>query len=448
MVTKNDLKSKDKIFQSLDNQGKIIHVSDGWLEKLGYDRKEVIGKFFGTFLDDKSLPQVQKNFPHLKDYGFVNNVPLLVKMKNGTLTEAVLNGISEYDEEGKFQNTVCEIRTVHDILHSELEVKKMLENERFLRNTLNLKANILQLMHHEDDLKLFLNHIIHTLSEPLDIKAVYIVDGESIYGHPNAIENETIDSLYPLLKDDVLFFETKEESSSQELLQLMQKTDVFGFSGKAISVKDHNIYILFFLNKIELKDEWKNALKEVVSLFDYAVRSIINKEEKEALTKQLKELSVTDALTGAYNRHKLISVLEDEEKRVQRYGGYFTLIMFDIDHFKVLNDTYGHSFGDHVLVHIARIVKQTIRSSDMLFRYGGEEFIVFLPNTNLEAAVITAEKIRQVITEYEFGHEHNVSASFGVTQYDRQSTIKDVLKKVDQLLYSAKDSGRNCVKSV
>jgi len=245
-LNKSDLKSKDKVYQSLDEQGNIIDVSDGWLEKLGYNREEVIGKFFGTFLDDKSLPQVQKNFPHLKDYGFVNNVPLLVKMKNGTLSEAVLNGISEYDATGNVQNTICQIRTIHDILHSELEVKKMLDNERFLRNTLNLKANVLELMHKEHEFESFLNNIIHVLEEPLDIKAVYIIDGENLYGHPDAIANEIINSLDPMLKEDSFLFKTKEETSSKELLQLMQKTDLFGFAGKKIPLKNHSISILFF----------------------------------------------------------------------------------------------------------------------------------------------------------------------------------------------------------
>lgn len=290
---KSNLQSKDEIFQSLDEQGNIVHVSDGWLEKLGYAREEVIGKFFGTFLDDKSLPQVQKNFPHLKDYGFVNNVPLLVKMKNGTLTEAVLNGISEYDGTGHFQNTICEIRTVHDILHSELEVKKMLDNERFLRNTLNLKANVLELMHKEHDFELFLNNIIHVLEEPLDIKAVYIIDRGNLHGHPDTIANEIINSLYPTLKENSFLFETKEDTSSEDLLELMQKDDVFGFAGKVISLKNHTIYILFFLNEIELKDEWKNVLKEIISLFVYGVKTIIQKDEKEALTKHSQELLET-----------------------------------------------------------------------------------------------------------------------------------------------------------
>lgn len=290
---KSNLESKDKIFQSLDEQGRIVHVSDGWLEKLGYAREEVIGKFFGTFLDDKSLPQVQKNFPHLKDYGFVNNVPLLVKMKNGTLAEAVLNGISEYDGTGHFQNTICEIRTVHDILHSELEVKKMLDNERFLRNTLNLKANVLELMHKEHEFELFLNNIIHVLEGSLDIKAVYIIDGENLHGHPDSIANEIINSLYPELKENSLLFETKEDASSEELLELMQKADVFGFTGKAISLTNHNIYILFFLNEIELKDEWKNVLTEIISLFAYGVKTIIQKNEKEALIKHSEELLET-----------------------------------------------------------------------------------------------------------------------------------------------------------
>lgn len=316
---KSNLESKDKIFQSLDEQGNIVHVSDGWLKKLGYEREEVIGKFFGTFLDDRSLPQVQKNFPHLKDYGFVNNVPLLVKMKNGTLAESVLNGVSEYDEKGHFKNTVCEIRTVHDILDSELEVKKTLDHERFLRNALNLRANILQLMHDEVDLKLFLNRIIDILVESLDIEAVYIADGKTVYGYPNERATEIINSLSSLLKDDSFFFEIKENTSSENLLQLMKKANISGFSGRAISLKERNIYIFFFLNKIELQAEWKEALKQISSLVDYAVKSILNKEEKEELTKQLKESQIIAGL-GSYTLDLQTGIWKSSEILDELFG--------------------------------------------------------------------------------------------------------------------------------
>ena len=380
---KSDLESKDKIFQSLDEQGNIVLVSDGWLKKLGYEREEVIGKFFGTFLDDKSLPQVQKNFPYLKDYGFVNNVPLLMKMKNGTLSESVLNGVSEYDEEGRFKNTICEIRTMHDILHSEMEVKKTLDHERFLRNALNLRANVLELMHDEVDLKLFLNRIIDILVEPLDIEAVYVADEKTVYGNPNETATEIINSLYPLLKDDSFFFEIKENASSENLLQLMEKANVSGFSGRAVSLKERNIYIFFFLNKIELQDEWRDALTQIASLFDYAVKSILNKEEKEELTKQLKESQsiaglgsyTLDLQTGIWTSSEILDELFGiDQSYVHSIEGWKAIIHPDE---RIKMDNY---FRDEVLAKAQpfkqeyRIVRQSDQSVRWVHGLGKLEF--------------------------------------------------------------------------
>ena len=121
--------------------------------------------------------------------------------------------------------------------------------------------------------------------------------------------------------------------------------------------------------------------------------------------------------------------------------------MFDIDNFKNVNDTYGHIFGDHVLCEIVKLSKNIIRASDGLFRYGGEEFIVLLPDSDLDAAIVTAQKLRQAVEEYDFGKGSHITASYGVTNYNLMHDINTNINNVDTYLYEAKNSGRNCVKS-
>lgn len=171
------------------------------------------------------------------------------------------------------------------------------------------------------------------------------------------------------------------------------------------------------------------------------------------LTEQLHEkieevnlLSITDALTGAYNRLHFGRVFESELNRFGRSGQSFSFVMFDIDHFKKVNDTYGHAIGDEVLIKVSDIVKKTIREVDTFARWGGEEFVVLLTDSDDENALIIAERIRHNIAEYKFHSVGTVTCSFGVTTVCQGESLNKVSIRVDEALYEAKSSGRNRVK--
>lgn len=153
-----------------------------------------------------------------------------------------------------------------------------------------------------------------------------------------------------------------------------------------------------------------------------------------------------DKLTAIYNRQKFDFFLEKEIKKAQRYGSAFSLIMFDIDHFKKINDTYGHDVGDYVLAEIARAVKEHTRDVDIFARWGGEEFMI-ITNTPLEQAQNLAEKLRVLIQNHSFNYGIRLTCSFGVTQFVAEDNEKTIAKRVDTLLYSAKNHGRNCVRT-
>lgn len=124
----------------------------------------------------------------------------------------------------------------------------------------------------------------------------------------------------------------------------------------------------------------------------------------------------------------------------------FSLVMIDIDHFKKINDTHGHEVGDRVLVDIATLLQATIRQSDILGRWGGEEFLLILPNTSPEGALHVAEELRQAVQEYACpAYPHPISASFGVAHYRPQDTANSLIKRADIALYRAKHNGRNGV---
>ena len=165
---------------------------------------------------------------------------------------------------------------------------------------------------------------------------------------------------------------------------------------------------------------------------------------KEAEEK-LQRLSTTDPLTGAYNRRMFMDMLSREMTRSGRYGEPFSLLMFDIDHFKRVNDTYGHDVGDRVLVEVVDLSMELIRQSDILARWGGEEFMVLLPQTNPDMALALGERLRQRISEYRFTGAGRLTVSVGVAHQQQFDTIDSLLKRVDTAMYRAKDTGRNRV---
>ncbi len=160
---------------------------------------------------------------------------------------------------------------------------------------------------------------------------------------------------------------------------------------------------------------------------------------------KLKLLSQTDQLTQIFNRVKFHDSLTHEVARIRRYEADLSLIMFDIDHFKKVNDTYGHDVGDEVLVIITEIVKECIRETDVFARWGGEEFMLLLPHTGLKNATLLAERIRAKIEQREIKTVGTVTSSFGVTQFVAMDNEETFTKRVDRALYKAKSKGRNRV---
>jgi len=172
-----------------------------------------------------------------------------------------------------------------------------------------------------------------------------------------------------------------------------------------------------------------------------------NKELTEAYEK-IEYLALTDTLTGIANRRNITTLMGKEVSRSKRNGATFSMIMCDIDFFKNVNDTYGHDTGDYVLCEVADIIQNNIRHQDIVARWGGEEFLVVLPETRVEDATSVAEKLRRTIEEkeMEFGeYKFKVTMTFGVSVYESELGIEKSIKKADDALYDGKQNGRNKV---
>jgi diguanylate cyclase (GGDEF)-like protein len=173
----------------------------------------------------------------------------------------------------------------------------------------------------------------------------------------------------------------------------------------------------------------------------YKIHLMLEKMHSESLH----ILAYQDALTGLVNRRKLYERIALEQEHLQQNNAIFSIILLDIDHFKMVNDVHGHNMGDQVLVHVARLLCQEVGLEHEVGRWGGEEFLIILANTPLEPAKVMAERLKQCLLEINCPPLERLTASFGVTQARPQDRSEELTARADQALYIAKQSGRNQV---
>ena len=189
----------------------------------------------------------------------------------------------------------------------------------------------------------------------------------------------------------------------------------------------------------------------VIGGFISGLRGKLRQRNRElgAAMEQIRELVNVDSLTGVYNRRRLFEVIHEESSRYSRSPGSFSICLLDIDHFKQVNDTYGHQAGDVILKAVAQGVAGDLRTIDCFGRYGGEEFLMILPQTPLDGARIKAERVLARVASLKFpliGDDFQVTVSIGVAEYHNDETTDDTLQRADKALYEAKDAGRNIVR--
>jgi diguanylate cyclase (GGDEF)-like protein len=192
-----------------------------------------------------------------------------------------------------------------------------------------------------------------------------------------------------------------------------------------------------------LPREWLEVMAELGALASFGLNIIEWGHEKADLMRQLRDMAMTDTLTGAANRRSANDFMEKEYRRSQNENLPLTVIMLDVDKFKNINDTYGHEQGDEVLKVITHIAKSQLRETDLLVRWGGEEFLVVAPNTDADAGLALAETIRCAIEQAPIEGCNGVTVSMGVSQVAAGERIEDALGRADTALYRAKETGRN-----
>ncbi len=218
-----------------------------------------------------------------------------------------------------------------------------------------------------------------------------------------------------------------------------------GAGGEEIAVQSLQEGAVGYLAKSSLSKE------NLVKTIDSALAKWRQIQQAKADQEELERLANLDSLTGLYNRRVILDRLNERIKYVRRYGEELSLIMLDIDHFKKVNDQYGHLIGDGVLEGIAVLVQRNIRDTDVVGRYGGEEFIIILLKTGLSSALGVAERIRKAIQGAEMkdseGNVFSVTVSEGVSSYKPAEDERSLISRADDALYRAKENGRNRVEA-
>jgi len=236
---------------------------------------------------------------------------------------------------------------------------------------------------------------------------------------------------------DVVFF-----GSEQNLLNNIFSPDEISHLWMRILVLLIFIAMGFYSRHVLIKHI---ALDETLLDYQQRLEAIIEDRTRALIerTEQLETLANTDPLTGLHNRRKFSQLLDQELDRFQRYQHSFNILNIDIDHFKKINDTYGHETGDKVLKQFSDILQSSIRRSDSAGRWGGEEFILLIIQSTPEQTEHVANNLLKAINETDFVNVGKVTASIGITQICKEDTHEDIVRRSDHALYNAKEKGRN-----
>ncbi len=260
------------------------------------------------------------------------------------------------------------------------------------------------------------------------------------YFYPNINLNEHIEELFislkhrdglsiPFLLNAKLFTENKLEYIDCILVKMKKRID-YELELRSTKKQMEAAYLeknqaLAKLEQIHLEIEQKQA-------------------ELLSMNATLVELSITDKLTGLKNRRFFQEKLEEQLSNYEKSASHFSLFILDIDHFKKVNDTFGHQAGDEVLAQLAQLLINQARSLDIVARYGGEEFVVILPETNQDEAKVIAEQLRQAVEEAEW-QTGRITVSVGIATVNKTDNETTILQRADKALYASKENGRNRV---
>ena len=402
-----------------DTEGRYGGFNNAFADKIiGLPR----GRLMGQTLFD--IPEIittkHADFYYAKDLELINNpgtqsFEAKIKCADGIHRDYFFNKATLSDVNGNISGIVCIMLDISE--RKKIENDLMESRERF--KTL-LEASFGGIIIHEE------GQIIDVNQGLVDITGYSVEELKKLTGLDLIAPDFRIDVAKKVLSEDESLYDVEGIKKDGTTYPLEIQAKMIPYDGRMIRATGLR----------DISDK-KNAEKE-------KERLILELQESN---EKLEKLSMTDSLTGLNNRRYIFERLALEMTKANRYLSSLSIILVDIDNFKKLNDTYGHPFGDTALQKTGRVFRDTIREIDMVGRYGGEEFLFVLPNTEIAPALLLAERIRKKIEEIIWDKEELiVTLSGGVVQYSGELR-NDFLKNADELLYQAKSFGKNRIES-
>lgn len=441
----------------IDKKGVIVDVDNEWLEYLSYEKEQVRGRNLKEYVDLSFHKEYENALDLIDVYKSINNLHLQLMDNNGALKEVILDG-KLLEREAQIS---CELKSIKYILNDKKETLKLLDREKYISSIINIHASIGKNIPKEKTIESFYKSITDSFIEVGNFQVSMIVEyDQSKYKLKHYRSEKAISKIYEdSFEVHGLTFSVMDQVIATDNIVLINNIDnIDNFHNKEEFIKNNlhsvigipiyktgeKVVILVLaqqtLNKIA--NEEVELFQSIATTIDLTIQSINAKQYKEQLLEQLHLKATRDVLTGTYNRQEGINIINKEISRALRYKHPLTLIFLDIDHFKAINDKYGHDVGDKALVAISEILKNVMRFSDYVIRWGGEEFVIILPETAKENVVSLVTKIQVMMLSVEI-KDISLTASFGITEYIASESIEEFIQRSDQLMYKAKLTGRD-----
>jgi len=391
-------------YHTVSAEGMITQINDTELALLGYARDEVVGKMpVEAFIAPACKPIAAMRLEAIRRGQVLPPQDADLLAKDGRLVSVRLTSMPVFDEQGRFIASRTAVMNISDMkaLASRLD-KQQAINQAIVRNSPN---GLL----------------------------LYTADGQCVLANESVAEMVGAD-VETLLKQNFMQIESWRLSGLRDAA--LAALDGVRTQRQISSVSTFGKQVECLVTLMPLDAGGERMVLAVVRDVSELVRA----------NKELARLARQDGLTGLANRLAADEQLHQELSRSRRSGAHFSVLLLDVDHFKRVNDTHGHDVGDQVLKSVAWRLKDAVRASDFVARFGGEEFLIILPDTAMAEAVAVAEKIRATMEAAPFQVVGQVTVSVGVSQASAASArVEDVVRLADQALYASKHAGRNCV---
>lgn len=440
------------MFHTTDPEGRIIQVSDFWLNTLGYRRDEVIGQHLWKFVTADSRRHLDDALmPELFNTGQVRDAECQFVCKDGTILDVHFSTIGIYNRDGMMLHALSALVDITSRKRAQTAERDQRTLAEALRDTAAALSSTLSF----DEV---LERVLTNVGKVVPHNAVNIMLVEEDTAHvvrshgyrELGREGELESTQWSISNNQTLHAMAVSGAS----IVLSDTADhpgwianwIHSYVGAPIIIKGR---LVGFINLAGLQRGFFTA-EHADRLRAFADQVAIAIENARLYT-EVERLATVDELTGIANRRRLFEMGQREFEYARRYDIPLAAILLDIDHFKKINDTYGHKSGDRVLEGIAALIKRSVREVDVFGRYGGEEFVLLLPQTNREAALEVAERLRSRVEALRFETDRGVlqvTISLGVAMSRPElASLAVLIDRADQAMYAAKQAGRNRVEN-